>query len=117
MPNPITTATIPTTAAPVLMLTRTQPDGPITYASINCDPDSAIQMLNYAVLHLLATRHGLATIPAAPAIAVNGNGHQPAETLPATVSNSAFHPADLRNPARKKPGPKPKRPLDGYDAD
>lgn len=111
--NPIYSATISVTADPAIMLIQREVGDPISYASINCHPQQAIDMLRHALIHLVAEQAGLATIPTHAAI--TANGHTP--TPPSNPSNPSdpipplrapeTRPAAAAAPTRGKPGPKP----------
>ena len=78
-PNPIRTATIPADSSnPAMVLIQFTPGASISYASIHCEPDQAIDILRRALIHLVADQAGLATVPAHAAITANGHGLKPA---------------------------------------
>jgi hypothetical protein len=98
--NPIRTANIPLTTNSAMLLIQHVSGDAITYASIYCDPQQAIDMLRRALIHLVAEQAGLATVPATAAICANG--HTPELVPPLRV------PKDLpKTTMRGKPGPKP----------
>ncbi len=104
--NPISTATIPVTTNPAMMLIQHVDGGPISYASIHCDQAQAIDMLRRALIHLVAELHHMTTVPTPAAILANGHNPEPVPDSVPPLRVPKAKPTSAPT-MRGKPGPKP----------